>query len=63
LFPAKPGQKRRFGVSDEIERMREMRRKKENIGFVLIVRMGTPFLFPSISALSVEKPFINILGG
>ena len=34
-------------------RVRVMRRRKESIGFVLILRMSVPLLFPSISALTV----------
>jgi hypothetical protein len=36
----------------EERRVRAMRRRKESVGFVLIVRMGTPFLFPTTSALT-----------
>ena len=32
--------------------VRVMRRRKESVGFVLIVRMSIPLSFPSISALT-----------
>jgi hypothetical protein len=36
----------------EERRMRAMKRRKESVGFVLIVRMSIPLSFPSISALT-----------
>jgi hypothetical protein len=36
----------------EEKRVRVMRRRKESVGFVFIVRMSIPLLFPSISTLT-----------